>query len=477
MGKSALVARPVVEARMRHRMAPSRFSAPLLWFGRLLLPPYLRFVLNFSKIECLRTGDIVDALRDFQEKRTRLIVAFRHPYGDEPQLLFHVFENLIPRWAKRLGTPLARKTHIRLVHDYAVPLWGGAFIRFLLPRVGAVPVYHVKFDPVSLKNIRTMLNDDPCPTGLAPEGQISYHGETLPRIEQGTVRLGFWCARDIGKAGRSERVMVLPLSIHYRYDLRDAGKIREAVRRVGALCGLSPSGSGAAGEDRTAYEDLLPRVEAVEGLILEIAEAFYEKTYGYRPPDSAPPAAGGAETRLGRWAALQDAALGIAEHALGIDPKNEDIVQRMYRVRLEGWDRIYPESFPDSLSPIERALAHRRAGEAWFAMGHMELVDLMSYHDAGYLRGGGAVGPSFDRLVETVLNLEDLAARLMGGNISNRPNDIRKKAVLVPGPCLDLTARLPDYCKDSRLAVREATDELARRFEDCIKEYLNEHKC
>lgn len=469
MGRSGLVAEPIVRARTRHRLAPSKVSAPMLWLGRLLLPFYVHFVLFYRKIEIRRPEKILNALLDFQRKRTRLIVAFRHPYGDEPQLLFHVFENLIPRASKRCNIPLPHKPHLRIVHDYAVPLWGGAFIRFILPRAGAIPVYHVKFDAESLGSIRSALSDDPCPLGLAPEGQISYHSETLPRIELGTVRMGFWCARDIDKAGRPETVQVLPLSIHYRYDRRDERKVRAAAGRLEALCGL-PEGCAA----DSSLAGLQARIEAVEARMLGIAEAYYAKAYGYRPQGGLPPAPDEAAARGDRWEALQDFALDIAEHLLGIDPKGEDNVQRMYRIRLEGWDRIYPEGPEKRLSPLESALAHRQAGEAWFAMRHMEFVDLMSYHDGGYLRGGPADGPSYDRIVETVINLQDLAARLMGGNITNRPNVIRKKAVLVPGPCLDLTARLPDYRRDARKAVLDATDELARRFTDCIKEYHDE---
>ena len=471
MGKSALVARPIAEAGTRHSMAASKISAPLVFFGRLLIPVYLRIALSFRKIEIRSPERLVKAVRDFQEKRTRLIVAFRHPYGDEPQLLFHVFENLIPRYARQLCIPLLRKSHIRLVHDYAVPLWGGPFIRFLLPRAGAMPVYHARSVPASLKNIRSALTDDPCPVGLAPEGQISYHSETLPRIEQGTIRMGFWCASDIEKAGRSERVLVLPLSVHYQYDLRDMKKIRSALVRLEALCGLAPVSGHTAD---TTPAGLLPRIKVIENRMLDITEAYYKTTYGYRPESM--PEESEAAARQRRWGALLPFALNVAEHALGLDPREDDLVQRMYRVRLEGWDRICPESPVDRLTPLEAALAHRRTGEAWFAMRHMELVDLMSYHDVNYLEGGHTAASSFDRLVETVISLEDLAHRLMGGNITNRPNNIRKKAVLVPGLCLDLTASMPDYRRESKQTARQITEELAQKFKECIEVYRNEAK-
>lgn len=472
MRKSGLVSKPIFQAHTRHRLDHSRISAPIVWFGRLLVPAYLRIVLSFQKIEIRNPEKLVEAIKDFREKRTRLIVAFRHPYGDEPQLLFHIFENLIPRYARKLKIQLNHRTHLRLVHDYAVPLWGSALIRFLLPHVGAVPVYHVKSEPKSLQNIRSILRDGLCPIGIAPEGQISYHSEKLPRIETGTIRMGFWCASDIAKANRPEKVLVLPLSVHYQYDMRDMKKINMVLDSIEFLCGIESVPCTSA----VTLLSLLPRIEAIEYRVLGIVEEYYAGTYGYQVQDVLP-GESEATARQNRWNALQLIALEIAEHTLGLDPKDDDIVQRMYRIRLEGWNRVCPENYTDRLSPIETALAQRRAGEAWFAMRHMEFVDLMSYHDVEYIKGGQTSGPSFDRIVETVVSLEDLVNRLMGGNITNRSNAIRKKAIIMPANYLDLTERLTDYRKNPKQTVRDTTDELSRRFKDCIRSYKNETEC
>ncbi len=44
-------------------------------------------------------------------------------------------------------------------------------------------------------------------------------------------------------------------------------------------------------------------------------------------------------------------------------------------------------------------------------MRHMELADLMAYHQVNYLRDPPLTGSAYDRLVETVLNLDDLVKR------------------------------------------------------------------
>lgn len=406
-------------------------------------------------------------MRDFQLSQSRLIVAFRHPYGDEPQLMFHVFENMIPRLARKLRMPLLRNPGLRMLHDYAVPLWSNGFIRFLLPRSGSMPVYQVKSDTGGLNNIRAVLKNGNNPIGLAPEGQISYHSESLPRIELGTVRMGFWCVRDLERAGRAENVRILPLSIHYKYDKRDINKIHSAVCQLESLCGLKESKS-----EKGKLSLLLPHLREIEWRILEKTESFYGETYSYIVPKDISDETEDKE-RKRRWDALLPVALSVAEHTLGIDPGNETLVQRMYRVRLECWSRIYPEDKIDHLSPLELALADRRAGEGWFAMRHMELVDLMSYHDESYLDYNDP-SSSDDRIVESVLNLQDLCSRLMGGNITNRPNNIRKTAYVVPGEILNLTDLMPQYRDDPKGTASLATEMLAQRFIDCIDKYHHE---
>ena len=467
MGKPRLVAEPILSATTRHRLAPSNLSARFLQLGRLLMPAYLKLALAFEEIEVRSPERMLSELRDFQSNKSRLIVAFRHPYGDEAQLMFHVFENLLPRLAKKSGKPLLHQPGLRLVHDYAVPLWGNAFIRYLLPRAGALPVYHVKCETNSLSGIRAVLRDGPNPLGLAPEGQISYHSETLPRIELGTVRMGFWCASDLERAGRTEEMRILPISVHYQYDKRDFHKIHAIILDLERLSGLSAQSIAR----NTPLPALLPRIDAIERQLLILTEQFYSDTYHYAVPQTITGETE-AQERQRRWNALLPAALTVAEHALGIDPGQEDLVQRMYRVRLEGWNRVKPEESLGSLSPLELALADRRAGEGWFAMRHMELVDLMSYHDVSYVES--AASPCENRIVEHAINLLDLAQRLMAGNVSNRPNNIRKRAIVVPGECVNLTALLPEYRLSPKKTARLTTDLLANNLKRCIERVQHE---
>jgi hypothetical protein len=430
--------RPPGGARPRHVLAESRSRPWVLAVTRALGPAYMRLALGFRSVEFRHPERIVEAWRDAQENRSRLILAFRHPYGDEPQLLSFAFDLLVTRAARSMGRPLPRRPHARFVHGYEVPLWSGTLVRWILPRVGAVPVYHVKFDSSSVGRLRKILLDDPDPLALAPEGQVSYRSETLPRLENGAARLAFWCAGDLERAGRSEDVVVLPVSVHYRYDERDTGKLDRLVAGTELSCGIVPG--------RGSMEE---RLRSLELRLLELAEALY----GIRP-DAPEVRAGWKESRNARM----DSPAGSA-----------DRIVRVYRIRQEGWNRIYPEGDLASLSPLERELADRRACEAWYAMRHMELVDLAHYLDADYLDR-----PSAGRLVETAYSLADFASRLTGGDISHRPDILGKRAYLYVAEPLALGRKYRDCKADRKAAVEAATADLRSSFLTSIEEYLRE---
>jgi hypothetical protein len=468
-----LFRKPATAARRRASLAESAVRPALLAPLRLLEPLYAKAALRLGGVEIRHGERLVESFAAFLAGRERLILAFRHPYGDEPQLFSYVFDVLVNREARRLGKPLPRQAHARFIHGYEVPLWSGPLVRWILPRVGAVPVYHVRFDGASVARIRAVLCDAEYPLALAPEGQSSYRSETLPRIEKGTARLAFWCAEDLAKASRSERVEILPISVHYRYDEADISSVEDLVAALERDCGVAPperAGARGAIEARARREALKSRLLALEETLLGLGEEYY----GIKGVASS--------SRDARLDALLETALRRGEAMLGIKAERggsaNDRIARVYRIRQEGWDRIYPTANLDALSELERALADRRAGEAWYAMRHMELVDLGHYLDSAYLEGSGggseSPGPSFGRLVETAYNLADLASRLVGGDISHRPNILRKRAVLVVAPPIDMSARYAEYRTDRKAAVDSATSELERAYNHCIQEYLHE---
>ena len=446
--------KPILRARPAPRLAEPRISEPLLSLFAAVSPVYLRFALRFRSVSLLGADRAVEAFRDFQEGRTRLVVAFRHPYGDEPQLVAHAIARSIPRAARRSGRPLPRRTHAHFVHGYEVPLWMGPFVRWLLPRAGAVPVHHVKFDKAGMARIRDLLANGKHPLAIAPEGQVSYTSEAVPRLERGTELLCRWCLADLAKAGRSETVQVLPVSVHYRYGRGGKRALERILRLLENACGL-PRRPGA-----SAHQRLRAAAEAT----VAAAERFYaelDRSEGALPGSAA---AAEAPSLNARFGAVVEAALRAGERALRL-PSDGDVPRRFYRIRQAGWDRIYRDGL-DSLPPLDRALADRETAEAWYAMRHMELADLGSYLDFDSLREDDPI----ERYMETADNYWDLTSRLRGGNISDRLNIAKKDAVLVFGRPLD-AAHPGDAASAEGL-----TADLERSYLDCVDEYVKEYR-
>ena len=436
---------PYVKATTKAISAPAsaepRASPWLLAAVRLVSRPYLRLALGYRRIDVDRAGLLVDAFRDFQEGRTRLILAFRHPYGDEAQLMAWLFSRGVMAEARRLGAPLPDRAHAVFIHGYEVPRWSGPAVRWLLPRMGALPVHHSKVDRPGLERINAAIMDGRWPLALAPEGQVSYASRDVPRLEDGTVRLGFGAAAALRKAGRPERVVVVPISVFRHCDDAVLPSLGRLVRRLEGALGVDGAGRTGAG--------LKARLDAAAERLVALAEGLY----GLKPSETGP----GLDARL---AAVTLAAVEAAERILDLGSYRTGVIERVYRVRQAGWDRIYPDTDPGSLHPAGRALADRRAGEAWYAMRHMELADLAFYLSPDRLDPAAPL----DSVVEYAQNLWDLANRLMGGVISGRVNVRPIRARIAIGPALDLSGRMAAYEADPRTAVRQAGTDLKDLF-------------
>jgi hypothetical protein len=169
---------------------------------------------------------------------------------------------------------------------------------------------------------------------------------------------------------------------------------------------------------------------------------------------------------------IVQAALGAAERILGITRGPQDAIDRLYRIRQIGWDRIYrlPGEDPRRMAPVERAIADRSAGEAWYALRHMELADF-----AWYFR---SPPPPDDAglhvIVEYTQNLWDLANRLSGGAISGRVYVRPKRGIAVAAPVIDMTDRLPELRSSRKAAYESACGVLESMYRQCIKELAHE---
>lgn len=434
----------------------SHLEYPLMRACRAALP-FFAHALRFRKVTFIHPERLVDAYRDFASKKTRLIIAFRHGYGDDPQLMILVMHRALPKAARRLGKPIRGLTHAHFIHGVEVPMWSGKAIGWLLPRVGAVPVDHTHMDSKGMTKIRKCIGEGPFPTALAPEGHVTYGSERIVELETGTARFGFWCAEDLAKKGDETReVTILPVSTHYRYGRGIERKLSVFLAAMEAECGLAGAKNPRAAECRSVAS-IAARLRALGQSILAHLSSFYSEI-------ALAPVASERE-------ALLEAALRAAERILCLTSEAGDKpMTRLYRIRSTGWDRVFRDDLA-GMTPLRAVMAGRETGEAWYAMRHMETVEMLTYVELSSVDDGLPV----ERYVEIANNFYDIIERLKGGTLRNRANAFDKYAIIVPSEPLAIGAYMDLWKTDKKAALERVTGDMRARFDSCVAEYRREY--
>jgi hypothetical protein len=294
---------------------------------------------------------------------------------------------------------------------------------------------------------RTLM-DGPYPLAIAPEGQVSYNTEMVPRLEKGVVRIGFQVAERLSKQNSSCPVEILPVSIHFRYGKMGEWSLARLIKKIEKYTGMYRQGSA---------PDFTERLTLARDYILE----QNEKRYSLTDIEG--------KSFNERVDVLMEAALEKAERILDIQARHTDLFERLYHIRQTCWDRIILPGIDnfDHMSLMERAIADLDSGEAWHAARHMELVDFVWYFRIPVPQESD---PLYVKL-EYTQNLWDFANRTMGGAYSNRVFNVHPKRVLIQAaPIIDLSARLHDYQQNKKEAIAIAMDDLYAAFFDCIHE-------
>jgi hypothetical protein len=120
----------------------------------------------------------------------------------------------------------------------------------------------------------------------------------------------------------------------------------------------------------------------------------------------------------------------------------------------------------DNISGIERGIIDLRAGEAWHAGRHLELVDFVWYF-RGSVPGDG---DPLHHKIEYSQNLWDFASRTMGGAYANRISIFPRRVIIQAAPVINLSERLPSYREDKKAAIAKALSDLRDSYYKCINE-------
>jgi hypothetical protein len=274
------------------------------------------------------------------------------------------------------------------------------------------------------------------------------------------AQLAFWTAEDLRKAGRHERMEVLPVGLQYGFSRPVWPAIEGLLRQLERQAGIGGDSSGGMGQ-----EGRYGRLLALAERMLTLMERFYREAYHRPLPEAGPLPAGDAGQRdlAERLRRLLETALEVVEGSFGLQAHG-DLASRCRRLEQAGWERIHPAGVSVGRSALERGLADRLAEETERRLWHMRLVETFVAVSGTYVRDR----PSPERFADTLLLLWDTQCRLLGGSPVDRPRLGPRQVWITIDTPITVEERLEAYRADRRRAVAALTGELQRRLESLI---------
>lgn len=457
----------IYQAQPALEFIPPALNPLVLRVCQQLLPVWLRFQTRVTDIQAENVGTLVTLYRQFQEGKIRVLLAFRHPGGDDPFCLAHLLWKLVPQVARQKNVSLHSPTHAHFMYDRGIPLWAGSFVGWINSRLGATPIQRGKVDRHGLRTARDLFVNGSFPLAASPEGSKNGHNEIVSSLEPGIAQLGFWCVEDLLKAGRTEEVLIVPVGIEYHYVEEPWNALEKLLSQLEADLGL-PVGEET--QDRLlqaptpAQHCLYRRLYRLGERLLCLMEEFYSRFY-HQPLPQVPAEGDRTPDLTARLQALLDVALNVAEQYFGVTPKG-GVIDRCRRLEQAGWDWIYREDIKDTdaLPPGERGLADRIAEEASLRMWHMRLVENFVAVTGNYV----GEKPTAERFAETALLLWDTLARIKGHHPFPRPRLGKQRVKLTVGEPISVSDRWYAYKASRRSAIAALTQELQSDLEAMI---------
>ncbi len=458
---------------IRQAQPPLEFLPPALSFWvlamtRMLLPFWMRHKLHVADIQADQIERLVALYRQFQGGQVRILLAFRHPTTDDPFAMAYLLWHMVPKAARRAGIKLKKPVHSHFIYDRGISLWAGTFVNWLFPRLGGTPILRGKADRQGLKSARDLLVNSVFPLSVAPEGGTNDHNERIGVLEPGAAQLGFWCAEDIHKAGRSEETFVIPIGIQYSYIQPPWAKLEALMSDIEQSCGLNQPSYPSGLLDDPRADALYGRLLGLGEHLLNLMEGFYKRFYDDSLCPSAMPqdALERNEQVTARLQIYLEAALTVAEGRLGVKPQG-NCMDRCRRLEQAGWDRIFREDV-DQLSAIERGMADWMAEDASLALWHMRLAERLTVITGNYI----IQKPSADRFAEMLIIMWRITTWLEGKKQEQVPNLGAKRLRLTVGEPLSVTQRYPHYQENrrsARAAVQQLTNDLQQAMAQMIR--------
>lgn len=459
---------------------PPQFNPIVHQATRLVLPLWTKWRVQIVDVKVNNPEQLVDLYQQFQAGKVRFMMAFRHPSVNDPFSLFSLISQRIPETALRQGVDLQKPVHAYFIYDRGIPLWAGKAIGWFLSQLGGTPIRRGKLDLPGLRSIRQLFLDGEFPMAAAPEGATNGHTEIVSPIEPGIAQFGFWCAEDLQKAQRTEKVLIVPIGLRYRYVTPPWHAIEQLLTQLEADCGLPRASEATLPQVNlvvlshpaidSSHVLLYRRLLRIGEYLLTLMERFYSKYHpqAWKATDAVvTDAAGSFNDQIAvRLERLLNAALNVAESHFGLQSKGT-VTDRCRRIEQAGWDQIFREDIENvaHLPATERGLADRIAEEANLRLWHMRLVETFVSVTGRYI----LEKPTADRLAETLLLLWDTVTRLKGKDPTKRPTLGKQWAEITIGEPLSVSDRWVDYQANRRQAVATLTQDLQVALEQMIE--------
>jgi hypothetical protein len=447
------------------------------WFLRLthlLIPLWMRSQTALTTVEAENAEVLADLYSQFQAGKIRFMLAFRHPKTDDPVALAYFFSQIMPKVAQQQGIKFKTPIHAHFIYDRGIPLWAGSYIGWIAQNLNATPIQRGKADWTGLRSARDLFANGAFPMAAAPEGATNGLSEIVNPLEPGIAQMGFWCAEDLQKAGRSEQVFILPVGIKYSYVDEPWDAIANLLTELEVKSGLpvsvtppqyvKPSESGG-----DLFSHHYCRLLRISEHLLTIIEKFYAKSYRCQLPIVSTDLTSDKNEALSmRLQAVLDEILKVAEAYFDLEPKG-NLSDRCRRVEQAGWNCIFREDFKDmkSLSSVEKGLGDRVAEEANIHMWHMRLVESFVAVTGTYIREK----PSAERFAETLLILWQMVVRIEGGNTSKRPYLGKQTAKIIIGKPISVSDKYATY-KTNRQSARQAVADLTKDMQVSLESLI-----
>jgi len=453
---------------------PEKLNPLVCWLVERSLPLLLRFRLRrwlpagIARVETKNVERLVELYRQFQAGQIRLLMAFRHSEVDDPLCMAYLLSRAVPQAARQQGVALKLPIYAHFLYDRGMPLWAGSWLGWLLSRLGGVAIHRGRsLDWTAIRTARTLLVSGRFPMAIAPEGATNGHGERIGPLEPGVAQLGLWCAEDLLKAKRRDRVIIVPIGIQYRYVKPPWVKLDRLLRQLETESDLSPPDRSEA----TTPDNYYPRLLRLGEHLLSAMEEFYRRFYHQNLPVLTPDSLDSDQPNALLSARLQrllDTALKVSESYFDL-PAKGTIVDRCRRLEEAGWRYIYRDDWQNrqEVSPLERGLGDWVAAEASLRMQHMRLVESFVAVTGTYI----CEKPTVERFAETTLLLFDVLARLKGEKYPSRPRLGWRWAQITVGEPICASDRLPDS-GSSRRASRQAVADLTQELQVALEQMI-----